>query len=219
MDRTAIAELNRLAVLDPKNADNLSEIVGGRLTLASALADLGDVAGARAELADARSTLAGLMTRPIPKRVWRLGHQGRIAALQARLAASPAEAAAARSALAAYLADVTSYEHQGSEIPAENLLTVADAEIALGDSMQRAGQPQAAEAAWRDAAARLRPQAEHLIPAAMTTVGQADLRLGSPQDARAWADRVLRTSYRHPAFADLQQRLGPTQQAGEASRL
>ena len=218
MDRTAIAELNRLAVLDPKNADNLSEIVGGRLTLASALADLGDIAGARGELANARSTLAALMARPIPKRVWRLGHAGRVAVLQARLAASPAEAAAAQSALVAYQADVANYEHQGSEIPAENLLTVAEAEIALGDALRRAGQPQPAEAAWRDAAARLRPQAEHLLPAAMTLLGQADLRLGSPQDASAWADRVVRTTYRHPAFADLQQRLGPTQQAGGAAR-
>jgi len=218
MDRAAIAELNRLAVLDPRNTDNLSEIVGGRLTLASALADLGDIAGARGELANARSTLAALMARPIPKRVWRLGHAGRVAVLQARLAASPAEAAAAQSALAAYQADVANYEHQGSEIPAENLLTVAEAEIALGDGLQRAGQPQPAEAAWREAATRLRPQAEHLLPAAMTLLGQADLRLGSPQDARAWADRVVRTTYRHPAFADLQQRLGPTQQAGGAAR-
>ena len=218
MGRAAIAELDRLAVLDPRNTDNLSEIVGGRLTLASTLADLGDVAGARAELASAQATLAGLMARPIPKRIWRLGHGGRVAILQARLAASPAEAAAARAALAAYMANVTTYEHQGSDIPAENMLTVADAQITLGDLLQRAGQPQAAEAAWRDAAARLRPQAEHLIPAAMTLVAQADLRLGSPQDARAWAERVLRTTYRHPAFADLQQRLGPTQQAGEAAR-
>ena len=218
MARMAIAELNRLAVLDPKNADNLSEIVGGRLTLAAALAGLSDVAGARAELANARSTLAALMARPIPKRVWRLGHEGRVAILQARLAASPAEAAAAQAALAAYVADVTSYERQGSEVPAQNLLTVAEAEIVLGDALQRAGQPQPAEAVWKDAAARLRPQAERLLPAAMTFLGQADLRLGSPQDARAWADRVVRTTYRHPAFADLQQRLGPTQQAGEAAR-
>ena len=218
MGRAAIAELTRLAVLDPRNTDNLSEIVGGRLTLASTLADLGDDAGARTELASARTTLAGLMARPIPKRVWRLGHGGRVAILQARLAASPAEVAAAQAALAAYMTNVTDYEHQGSEIPAENNLTVADAEITLGDLMQRTGQPQAAEAAWRDAAARLRPQAEHLLPAGMTLVGQADLRLGSPQDARVWAERVLRTTYRHPAFADLQQRLGPTQQAGEAAR-
>ena len=218
MDRTAIAELNRLAVLDPKNADNLSEIVGARLTLASTLADLGDAAGARAELAGARSTLASLMARPIPKRVWRLGHAGRVAVLQARLAASPAEAAAAQAALAAYLADVAAYEHHGSEMPANGQWTVADADIAWGDGLQRAGQRQQAEAAWRDAAARLRPQAEHLLPAAMTLVGQADLRLGSPQDARVWAERVLRTTYRHPAFADLQQRLGPTQQAGQAAR-
>jgi hypothetical protein len=52
----------------------------------------------------------------------------------------------------------------------------------------------------------------------MTQLAQLDLRLGSTQDARAWADRVGRTTYRHPAFADLQKRLGPTPQAGEASR-
>jgi len=49
-------------------------------------------------------------------------------------------------------------------------------------------------------------------------LGQADLRLGSAQDARAWAQRVMGTSYRHPVFADLLKRLGPAPRAGETPR-
>ena len=52
----------------------------------------------------------------------------------------------------------------------------------------------------------------------MTQLGLLDLRLGKIQDARACAEKVLGTTYRHPAFADLQQRLGPTQLAGGAAR-
>ena len=103
-------------------------------------------------------------------------------------------------------------------VPHLDALAVCGASLVDGDLLARAGHADQARAVWQAAADRVRPIAERLIPAAMTLLGQLDLRLGGTQDARAWADRVLRTTYRHPAFADLQQRLGPTPQAGEASR-
>jgi hypothetical protein len=98
-------------------------------------------------------------------------------------------------------------------------LSISRAGLMLGDLLARDGHADQAAAAWKAAATRVRPIAERLDPAAMTLLGQLDLRLGGAQDARAWADRVLGTTYRHPAFADLQQRLGPAQQAGGAQRL
>ena len=215
MDRAGIAELGRLSTLDPSNTDNQSELAGGHLTLAATLADRGDIAGARAELAAAKALRDQLMKRPVPKRGWRLNLSGRVASLQARLAASPAETAAAAAALTDYLADVGRYEWHGSEVPAELVIVVADAGLVLGDLQDRGGQPQAARTTWKAAAARLRPQAEQLIPAAMTALAKADLRLGGIQDAHAWADRVRGTSYRHPAFADLLKQLGQAQTSGE----
>jgi serine/threonine-protein kinase len=218
MSRAGIAELSRLAALDPSNTDNQSELAGGHLTLAATLSDRGDTAGARAALATAAAMLDRLMKHPVPKRGWRLTLSGRVATQQARLATSPGDAAAAQAALAAYLADVAKYERQGSEVPVENGIVVADADLSLGDLLARTGHEQAARAAWHAAAQRLRPQAERLIPAAMTLLAQADLRLGGAQDARAWADRVMGTSYRHPAFADLQQRLGQAQTSGQTPK-
>jgi hypothetical protein len=80
------------------------------------------------------------------------------------------------------------------------------------------GSTQAAQKAWQSAATRLRPLAEHLNPWAMTLLGQADMRLGGAQDARAWADRVMGTTYRHPVFADLQKQLGLAQTTGATSK-
>ena len=113
---------------------------------------------------------------------------------------------------------LTTKESQGGEVPQLDAVMVGGAGLTYGDLLARAGHAEAAGQAWRAAADRIRPIAERLNPAAMTLLGQLDLRLGGAQDARAWADRVVRTTYRHPAFADLQQRLGPTPLAGEASR-
>jgi tetratricopeptide (TPR) repeat protein len=182
------------------------------------LADHGDLPGARAELAQADVLLGRLMSRPLLKLAWRLTHTGRAQLLRARLASTPDAIAAADAALTAYLADIRKYQQEGSDIPSQNQLIVAAAELAHGDLLAKLGRLDAARSAWRSAGAQLRPQAEQLRPAAMSLLGQADLRLGGIQDARAWADRVMGTTYRHPVFADLLQQLGPAQTMGATPR-
>ena len=138
--------------------------------------------------------------------------------LRGRLADTDEDRAAATVALASFLADVRLYESQGSMLPQQDAVLVAGAGLVYGDLLARAGRDDQAREAWQTAGNRIRPIADRMIPAAMTQLGLIDLRLGSSQDARAWAEKVGRTTYRHPAFADLQQRLGPTQQAGDAIR-
>jgi serine/threonine protein kinase len=216
--RGALGELLALNARDPANIDNIGEIVGSQALLAGLLADHGDREGAREQFRQASARLATLMARATPKRAWRLSHSARIAELRSRLADTDEERAAAVAGLAAFTADVRVYESQGGVVPQLDAILIASAGLAQGDLLARAGHADQARDAWRSAANRVRPIAERLIPAAMTQLGQLDLRLGGTQDAHAWADRVLGTTYRHPAFADLQQRLGPTQQAGKASR-
>ena len=218
MERRGIAELARLMDLDPRNTDTRSELVGAHLNLAMSLADTGDRTGARTELATASGLLDALLKRPDPKRAWRLSYRGRVAILRARFADTASETASAQVALTAYLTDVGAYELKGGEVPSLNQYTVAEADIVLGDLLARSGQASPARTAWTDAAARLRPLAENFYPAAMTFLAMADLRLGGAQDARAWADRVMGTTYRHPAFADLQQQLGQAQKPGQTPR-
>jgi len=209
--------LNELAPLnarDPSNVYTISEIVAAQALLAELLTDRGDRSGARAPLQQAAARLATLMARPTPKRAWRLSDSAHIAELRGRLADTDAERAEETAGLTAFMADVGRYESEGGIVPQVDQVLIAAAGLALGDLLARAGRLEPAREAWQSAASRVRPIAERLIPAAMTQLGQLDLRLGGAQDARAWADKVAGTSYRHPAFADLQQRLGPAQQAG-----
>ena len=217
--RRALGELLALNTHDPTNVDNIGEIVATQISLVGLLIDHGDRDGARELLRQARARLATLMARPTLKRAWRLSDAGRVAELQARLASTDDERAAADAALVAYLADVRRYESEGGVVPQLDVLLVGNAGLSHGDLLAQAGHVDQARMAWQSTSARIRPVAERLNPAAMTQLGQLNLRLGGSQDARVWADRVLGTTYRHPAFADLQQRLGPTQQAGGAAKL
>jgi tetratricopeptide (TPR) repeat protein len=214
----AMAELTTLNVRDPSNINNIAEIVSTQVFLAYLLADSGNIVGAREQLRQASARQTMLMARPTPKRAWRLTHQGRIAEARGRLAANDNERAEAQANLAAYMADVHHYESEGGVVPPLDAVLIASAGLMQGDLLVRAGHPERARAAWLAAANRIRPLAERLLPAAMTQLGQLDFRLGDVQDAHAWADKVVRTTYRHPTFADLQQRLGPTQLAGGATR-
>ena len=216
--RGALAELQALNARDPTNAENASEIVGSQALLAELLADIGIREAARTQLKEASARLTALMARPMPKRVWRLWYSARIAELQGRLANDDDERNAATAALDAFMADLRVYESQGGVVPQLDAIRIASAGLTQGDLLATAGRAAQAREAWQAAAARIRPIAERLSPAAMTQLGQLDIRLGNIQDARAWADKVLGTTYRHPAFADLQKRLGPTQLAGGAAR-
>jgi len=216
--RRALGELQVLNARDPANVDTIGELVSSQALLAALLADHGNREGAREQLGQASARLATLMARPTPKRAWRLSHNARIAEERGRLAESDEEGAAADAALSTFLDEVRMYESQGSVVPESDAVLIGSAGLMHGDLLARAGHAEQARKAWQAAAARIRPIADRLNPAAMTRLGELDLRLGGIQDAHAWADRVLGTTYRHPAFADLQKRLGPTQLAGEASR-
>ena len=216
--KRGLAELEVLKARDPSNVNNIAEIVLSQLVLAGLFVDEGDSASAREQLRQASALQADLMARPTPKRAWRLSHQGRVAEMHGRLASSDDERRAAQASLSAYLEDVYRYESEGGVVPPLDAVVIASVGLTQGDLMATAGHLEQARHAWQAAAKRIRPHADKLLPAAMTQLGQLDLRLGSIQDSRAWADRVLRTTYRHPAFTDLQQRLGPTQLAGGAAR-
>jgi len=216
--RQAMAELTALNQRDPSNLNDTSELVSTQIFLAYTLADHGDLAGAREQLRQADVREAALLARPNPKRAWRITYQARIAEARGRLAETDDDRARALAGLSGFMADLRRYESDGGMVPPLDAVLIASAGLMQGDLLARAGRPGQARDAWQSAANRIRPLAERLHPAAMTQLGQLDLRLGSVQDARAWADRVVRTTYRHPAFADLQQRLGPTQLAGGAAR-
>jgi len=216
--RQALDELQVLSKRAPSNVNVVGEIVITHLVLGALQADRGDREAARQQLQLASERLSSLLKQPIPRHVWRLVLNGRLAELRARLADNEDERVASEAALADYLTDVHRYQAEGGDVADQVQPVVASNELARGDLLASSGRNDQAHALWQDAATHLRPSAERLNPEAMTLLGQLELRLGRAQDARAWADRVSGTTYRHPTFADLQQRLGPTQQAGGAAR-
>jgi serine/threonine-protein kinase len=209
--RQSVAEYEALATLEPTNTDVQSELIGVRCVLGDLLVRRGDFDGAKSALLASEGALAKLMARPVRKRVWRLTQAGHVVVLRALTARTPDEVAAADAALSNYLADMQQYEREGGEIPSQNLLLIAEASLRHGDLLTHADHAGEADAVWRAAAAKLQQQAKQHVPTAMTLLGLLDFRLGRTQDARAWADTVLGTSYRHPVFADLRKQLGLAQ--------
>ncbi len=211
MLRQGLDELADLRKLDATNTNWLAEMMWYRLLQGDMLADQGDAAGARAALTAIEAPLASLMAQPITARSWRVGLTGRAAILRARLASTPQDRAAAARALEAYLADIRQFESGGSELAAEDQTIVGASELAYGALLRADGREADAQTAWRSGAVWLRPNVERHNPAALTVMGLVDLRMGHVQDARARADTVRGTTYRHPAYADLQQELGQAQ--------
>jgi hypothetical protein len=105
-----------------------------------------------------------------------------------------------------YLSMVKTTESAGKALDAEQVRIVSAAELALGDLLARDA-PSEARARWQATVDRIQqPAAAGDLPA-MTLLAQARLRLGATAEARALAQRIEASPYRHPAYADLRQRL------------
>ncbi|MGN6526447.1 MAG: protein kinase domain-containing protein [Burkholderiaceae bacterium] len=213
--RAGVAEAEALVARDPSNLDWLFDAMRTQQQLEDLQLAMGDVDDARALDRRVADESTKLLSTPRGKAGWRIALLGHGRLLEARLARDDAERATVVAALRDYLADVRRYELAGSQLtPGESEL-VARAGLALGDLLQHAGKRDEAVVAWHEAFARNAPAAARAGPPAMTLQGLLCLRLGQAQEARAWADRVLATSYRHPVFADLEDQLGPARMAGE----
>ncbi|HEX7689099.1 MAG TPA: tetratricopeptide repeat protein, partial [Burkholderiaceae bacterium] len=213
--RRGVADAQALAARDPSNLDWLFDAVRTQQQLEDLLLAMGDVDGARALDRRVADESTKLLSTPRGKAGWRIALLGHDRVLKARLARDETERTAVVAALRDYLSDVRRYELAGSELTPGERELVTRAGLALGDLLQHEGKPGEAAASWREAFDRNAPAAARGSPPAMTLQGLLCLRLGRTQEARAWADRVLATSYRHPVFADLEDQLGPARMAGE----
>jgi tetratricopeptide (TPR) repeat protein len=83
---------------------------------------------------------------------------------------------------------------------------LAGAALALGE-LKAPNDALAARAAWRRAEAMLLPYADLQDGSILTPLAQARFYLDDVSGAEVLVARMLRTSYRHPAFADLAKRM------------
>jgi eukaryotic-like serine/threonine-protein kinase len=220
----AVERFAQLSAQDPANLDWLSQLAAARLAAAEVHLVLGDPASARREADQAAVEVARLLATDASQARWHIGFQGALLALQLRLAPS---AATLQPQAEAYLRAVAAFEASGHRLDAEQLRTVAGLELqwaeALAHSSQSAealahsSQSAQAQIHWRAAAARLAAPAAHGDLAAMASLARAQLGLGDVAGAARLADRLDASAYRHPAFADLRQRL--SRMAGAATAL
>jgi serine/threonine protein kinase len=206
--RESISELLSLTTLDPSNLDWLAESVSAQILLGNILKDLGDVSSARVALNEARQRLKILLDRPTPKRNWQTVLLGESTLLNARLTSSSSTPPDSGRDLSNYLEKIQKYEDDGGEIATDDNVLVTNVEMVEGDVLRSIGQTDAAQKAWDRAEVRLRPIAASGRPDAMTLLGLVNFRLKKTKEARAWADRVGGTTYRHPDYAELLGMLG-----------
>jgi tetratricopeptide (TPR) repeat protein len=89
---------------------------------------------------------------------------------------------------------------------AKLVVELGNAAVALGE-LQASTDEQAARVAWRLAEAQLRPFEAMSDGAVLTPLARARFYLGDVPGAQALSARIQRSSYRHPAYADLMKQL------------
>jgi serine/threonine-protein kinase len=194
----AVERFEALVRADASNLDWLAQLAAAHLSLAEAELARGAASVAAGHLPALQALTARLMAAPDHKVRWLINQRGRLAVLQGRLAG-----AAAMPELRAYLDEVRRHESAGKPLDAEQAPIVAAAGLVLGDALQHDGQATEAVARWTAAADRLQAGGQRGHVPSMALLGLIALRQGRAQDARAWAERVEPTTYRHPDAAEL----------------
>jgi tetratricopeptide (TPR) repeat protein len=201
--RAGVAVLERLTQGDPDNLNWRMRSLFQQLMLLDVLLARGERDAARALWSRTRDEGAALLRRADPgdqNRQLRLA--GALLLMRQRLDVDVRE-----SDFDAYLADTRRFVDSGSLNEPDNRRTLCAVLIAAGDRAWAAGRAEAARRHWSHASDLLAPPNGGEAPATLTLLAQARLRLGDVAGARALAERVASTSYRHPAQADLLQRL------------
>jgi eukaryotic-like serine/threonine-protein kinase len=200
----AVAQYEVLVAADDANTEWLAHLTFARVSLAEIQLATSDRGAALASLDRAAADTARLLSTDGTRNKWNIALTGSL--LLQRLAAAGPQAPQ-RQHLEAFLAGVRSAESGGKPLDADQTRVAAAVEIALGDMLARVAEPARARDRWQAASERARAPASRGELPAMTLRAQAQLRLGATADARALADRIEASPYRHPAYADLRQRL------------
>jgi serine/threonine-protein kinase len=200
----ALQRFEALVAADGANAEWLVHMIFARASLVEIEIALGERSAARAHLERAQADTAALRSTDATRNKWNIALTGHLLLL--KLALTDPQPAL-RPELEGFLAAVQSAQSGGKPLDAEQTRITSAVELALGDLLARDAQPALARDHWQAAAARLQAAAALAEPAPMTLLAHAQLRLGAKADARALADRIETSPYRHPAYADLCQRL------------
>ena len=202
--RDALAQYEALMAVDSANTAWLAQMTFARLSLAEIEIAMGERKAARTNLVRAEADTARLLSADSTRNRWNIALRGGLLLNSLPLSESQSPQP---DELDAFLATVKSAESSGKPLDTEQTRIVSAVELALGDLLGRRGQLAPAQAHWRVATERLQALAADGELPALTLLAQARLRLGAIDEARSLAKRIEASPYRHPAYADLRQRL------------
>ena len=200
---TALQE--RLVSLDMENLEWLDMLSAIQLGLLEVQSSLGQQAQARALAARLQPHIARLVQANPDKLDWRCLFRGQLLALQVQMD-GPKEVESIRR----YLQEMQVIESSSKTFSADQRLAIGKVALLLGRLV--ATTPEAAAQAaqhWRTAEKYLRPAGATPDAQSMTLHAQTRFLLGAPEEARALAERVAATTYRHPDYVELQQMINP----------
>ena len=204
--RYAVDLVDNLSSSDAANMFWLSESCIYRLSLAETEFALNKLRAAHTDIDLVLPKVSRLLASDNSAIKWQINLQGRMLELLARYRAMQGQGNVA-SNIERYLANVARLESSVKKLSLEQASIVAAVELALGDLLNEAGNVAAAKGYWRAVLARLQPRMEQGSYPVLTLLGRAHQRLGEYREARALAARVQASKYRHPAYADLVNRL------------
>ena len=199
-----LARFEALFAMDVTNTDWLVHTTFARASLAEIEIALGQRGAARADLERTAADTARLLSTDATRNKWNIALSGNL--LLHKLALAEPEASQPHD-LEVFLSAGKSAQASGKPLDAEQIRIASAVELALGDLLARDARSAAARDHWQTAAARLQASAAGGDLPSMTLLAHARLRLGATDDARSLANRIEASPYRHPAYADLRQRL------------
>jgi eukaryotic-like serine/threonine-protein kinase len=200
--QSAVETAQALVKSDPQNKIWLEQLYLSQATLAETQFATGDRAGARdnSQLMLAGSAKLAALDPKMAK--WQVNLRGRALALAAQVVHDD-ERAALTKELDAYLGKIRQFATTNRTLTQERDVIVAQAELQLGLLLAHDGRSEEAADHWRSVATRVHAYADRGDLPALTVLATAEFRLGDPIAARAVAQRIESTPYRHPAYADL----------------
>lgn len=198
----AVQSAQALVAVDPQNKFWLEQLYVAQVRLADAQMATGDRTGARTNSDLALAGSAKLIALDPKLANWQVNLRGRALALAARLASNDEQHTLIDS-LNDYLAKVREFTTADRGLTQARDLIVAQAELQLGAALAADGKTEDAVAHWRAVAARVQTYADRGDLPSLTALATAQFQLGAVAEARALAQRIESSTYRHPAYADL----------------
>jgi len=192
----AVAQLEALSQTDKGNLDWVERYSSLRLGLAEIR-----LANGETQLEPLLSELQGdverLLASDTKQLKWQCNLRGRLLGLRAQVRQTEAQSRALTAEMRRYLADMQAIGQAGAQFDQGQRLVLARVALALGELLSH-NNAALAPPYWQTAVEQLREDVTKTDAPAMAVAALAHFRLGRIEEARALAEKLATSSYRHP---------------------